>query len=260
MSLRRFLPLLVLLAVSITLMTYQSNKGNIEAFGFLGNPLNRLNSMLQTALTSVNAPFGRIMLRDEDNRRLREDINRLLLERQGYRDVLLENQRLRDILLLKGSERRYIATARIISRSMDQWSNVLIIDKGKSSGISKNMSVITPKGLVGKISLASEDYAHVLLVTDINFAAAVKLQEARRDDILSGTGFGGCILKYVPYEETVKEGDIVVTSGFDELFPPGIPIGRVSTVSRKSAGIFQLVEVKPFQDPAKLDEVVILKR
>lgn len=260
MSLRRLLPLFLLLALSITIMTYQSNKGSIETLGFLGNPLNRLNSMLHTALISVKEPFRKIRLRDEENMKLKEDVNRLLLERQEYRDVFLENQRLRELLSLKKVERRYIATAGIISKGLDRWSNILIIDKGKRSGISKNMAVITPKGLVGKVSLVSENYAHVLLLTDINFSAAVKIQEARRDDILSGTGSGNCILKYVPYEETVKKGDIVVTSGFDELFPSGVPVGFISTVSKKGSGIFQQIEVKPFQDPSKLDEVIIVQR
>ena len=260
MSLRRLLPLFLLLILSVIIMTYQSNKGSIEIFGFLGNPLNRLNSMLHTALISVKEPFIKIRLRDEDNRKLKEDVNRLLLERQEYRDVFLENQRLREVFSLKKSERRYIAAARIISKGLDRWSNILIIDKGKHNGVSKNMAVITPKGLVGKVSLVSDNFAHVLLITDINFSAAVKIQEARRDDILSGTGSGNCILKYVPYEETVKEGDVVVTSGFDELFPSGIPVGYISTVSKKGSGIFQRIDVKPFQDPAKLDEVIIVQR
>lgn len=260
MSFRRFFPLLALLAISITLMTYQSNKGNLSGLFFIGDPLNYLSSIFHSLFVSVKKPFDKMALRDEDNKRLREEINKLLLERQGYRDIFLENQRLREILALKGREKRYVATARVISRGSDRWANAVVIDKGSSSGISKNMAVITAKGLVGKVSSVSPGFANVLLITDIAFSAAVKIQETRKDDIVSGTGDGNCILKYTLHEEAINKGAAVITSGLDDLFPAEIPVGTVSSVSRNNSGIFQQVEVKPSADLSALDEVTIIKR
>ncbi len=260
MSLRRLLPLFLLLALSSTLMTYQSNRGVITPLNFLSVPLNRLNEAIHSAASSVKEPFRKIMLRDEENKKLREEINRLHLEREKSRDVLFENQRLREILSLKEKENRYVATARIISKGIDRWSNILVISKGKRDGITKDMAVITPLGLVGKISMVNDYYASVLLITDINFSAAVRIQETRKEAILSGTGTGRCILKYVPDEEAVKEGEVIITSGFDDLFPQELIIGYVSRVSKKGAGIFQQIEVAPSQDPTKLDEVMIIRR
>lgn len=260
MAFRRFLPLLLLLVLSITLMTYQSGKASLTSPEFFSNPLNYLNGVFHSLVVFVRRPFDKIALRDEDNKRLREEINKLLLERQGYRDIFLENQRLKGLLLLKSMEKRHIAAARVISKSLDPWSNAVVIDKGSSDGILKNMAVITPKGLVGKVSFVSRNYANILLITDIAFSAAIKIQETRKDDILSGTGSGNCILKYVLHEETVNKGDVIVTSGFDEIFPPGIPVGNVSAVLRNDSGIFQRIEIKPFQDLLTLDEVIIIKR
>ena len=95
---------------------------------------------------------------------------------------------------------------------------------------------------------------------DINFSAAARLQESRTEGVISGTGFRKCQMKYVPYEEKVKKGDIVITSGLDELFPPGIPIGYVSDVNNKVVGFFQDVQVQPFVDGSKIEAVVIIKR
>lgn len=259
MSVKRLLPLFLLLVLAFTLMTYQSKKGIIAPLRFLGNALNNINSNLHAFSASVKEPFRKIMLRDEENRKLSGEIERLLLEQQSYREIFLENQRLRDILSLKERDKRYIATARIISRGPDNWSNTLIIDKGRQDGLAKDMSVITPKGLVGKITLATDKQAYVLLLNDINFSVSVKFQETRKEGILSGTG-SDCILKYIPQEEAVKKGEALVTSGLDGLFPFELPVGYISKISKKGTGIFQDIEIKPFQDLTKLDEVIIIRR
>lgn len=251
--------LLLFLVLSLTLMTYQSKKGRIAPFGFFSSPLNHLNSFLHSLSASVKEPFRKLLLRDEENRKLNAEVSRLTLEQQRYREIFFENQRLRDILAVREKEKRHAAAARVISKGPDIWSNTIVIDKSRKDGVLKDMAVITPKGLVGKIILANGSHSNVLLVTDINFSAAVKIQETRKDAILSGTG-SGCILKYIPVEETVKEGDVVVTSGFDELFPSEIQVGYISRTSKKGSGIFQEIEVKPFQDLTKLDEVIVLKR
>jgi rod shape-determining protein MreC len=254
------LPFFLLVILSFTLMTYQSNKGIIAPFRFLSTPLNWVNWAFHSLSVSFREPFRKIRLRDEENKNLREHIGRLLLEQQKYRDALLENQRLREILALKEKERRYVATAKIISKGWDRWANTLIIDKGTNSGIAKNMAVMTPLGLIGKVSLADDNYAYVLLLTDINFSASVKIQDTRKEAILSGTSSMSCILKYITRDEEVKENEVIVTSGFDDLFPPEIPVGYISRVSKNGPGIFQHVEVRPFQDLSRLDEVIIVRR
>jgi rod shape-determining protein MreC len=260
MSIRRLFPLFLLVVLSLTLMTYQSNKGPIAPFRFLSNPLNYLNDMIHSISTSLKEPFRKIMLRDEEMKKLKGQIESLLLEQQRYRDLFLENQRLREILSLKERERRYVATARIISRGPDPWSNTLVIGKGTREGIAKDMAVITPLGLVGKVTAVTDHYAYILLVTDINFSAAVRIQDTRNEAILSGTGTRRCILKYIPDETSIREGEMVVTTGFDDVFPQELIVGYVSRVSKKGSSIFQQVEVTPSQDLTKLDEVIIVRR
>ncbi len=260
MSIRRFLPLFLLLVFSLTLMTYQSNRGAIAPFRFIGASLNHLNGMIHSLSVSVKEPFRKIMITDEENRRLRGELDRLVADQQKYRGIFFENRRLREILALREKEKRYVATARIISRGQDPWSNMIVIEKGSRDGITKDMAAVTSAGLVGKVSSVSDTYAYVLLVSDINFSASVKIQESRREAILSGTGGRRCILKYIPYEEEIKVGEVVVTSGFDDLFPQEVPVGYISRVAKKGASIFQEIEVVPFQDLTKLDEVVIVRR
>jgi rod shape-determining protein MreC len=260
MYFRRLFPLLLLVLLSFTLMTYQTHKGAISPFRLLGTAIDHMNFLYTSVSSYMKEPFRRLAVRDEENRRLREEIKKLVVERQKYRDLFYENQRLREILSLKEKELRYVAAARVISKGMDRWSNTAVIDKGSRDGISKNMAAVTPAGLAGKVSHVSDAFSQVLLLTDINFSAAVKIQETRKDAILSGTGLGICILKYITQEETVRENHVIVTSGFDDFFPQEIPVGYVSKVSQRESGVFQHIEVRPFQDVTKLDEVVILKR
>jgi len=198
-------------------------------------------------------------LRDEDNALLRKRIDELLLERAKYQEAVLENKRLKELLKLLESRQQYIAAARVLSRGTDQWSHTLVLDKGQKDGVSKDMSAITPKGFAGKTFNVTGSYSKLLLLTDINFSAAVRLQESRKEGVISGTGTRKVILKYIPYEDELKVGDIVITSGLDQLFPPGIPVGFVSKIDKQGTAHFQYIEVTPYVDDSKMEEVLIIK-
>jgi rod shape-determining protein MreC len=248
-----------LVVISLVLMTYQSKKGRLFSMPPLDALLDNSQFAAQSLTDIIERPFRRMALREEENTRLKKEVAGLLLERQKYQEVALENKRLRELLKFRETQKDYIATCRIIARGIDHWSNTLLLDKGAKEGLAKDMTAVTPSGLAGKITDVTDSYAHLLLLTDINFSAAVRLQESRREAIVSGTGTGKCVLKYVPPDEVVKPGDVVVTSGLDALFPPGIPVGYVSKVDVKGSGTFQYIEVVPYQDDTKMEEVIVIR-
>ena len=250
---------LLVLSISFILMTYQSKKGQLLAGNFFNNILNASHSLTKSVVDSIKSPFTRMALRDEDNALLRKRVDELLLERAKYQEAVLENKRLKELLKLIESRQEYIAAARVLSRGIDQWAHTLVLDKGQNDGVSKDMSAITPKGLAGKIFNTTGSYSKLLLLTDINFSAAVRLQESRKERVISGAGARKAILKYIPYEAEVKVGDIVVTSGLDQLFPPGIPVGFISKIDKQGTGHFQYIEVTPYVYDSKLEEVLIIK-
>jgi rod shape-determining protein MreC len=257
---RKRLLLFVFIIASLGLMTYQSNREHLLPFKFLNNTLNRLHAVKKSVTDSVTSPFERMALRETENRRLKAELAGLLREQQKYRELILENRRLKDLFSLKDREQKYVVASRVIARGVSPWSNTCVIDKGFLDGIAKDMVAVTHRGLVGKISEVSDSHSLLLLLTDINFSAAARLQESRTEGIISGTGFRICQLKYIPHEEKVGKGNIVITSGLDSLFPPGIPIGYVSRVNRAGTGIFQDIEVIPFEDNGKIEEIVIIKK
>lgn len=250
---------LLVIIISFVLMSYQSKKEHLLSGNLISYILNTSHAFTTSVVDAVKSPFKKIALRDEDNKLLRKRVDELLLDRSKYQEAIHENRRLTELLNLRESQQHPVAAARVISRGIDQWSHTFVLDKGKKEGIGKDMSAITPKGLAGKIFNVTDSYSKLLLITDINFSAAVRLQESRKEGIISGTSAKKIILKYIPYEEEIKTGDIVITSGLDQLFPPGIPVGFISKIDKQGTGHFQYVEVTPYVDDSKLEEVLIIK-
>lgn len=258
--LRKKALLLIVIVAALILMTYQGKKGNIGSFTSLNSLLQATQHAVSSVTGFLSQPFRTMALREEENIRLRKRLDQLLLEQSAIQEALLENKRLKDLLRLKETQRNYVAASRVISRGIGHWEHTLVLDKGVKDGIARDMTVMTPLGLAGKIISVSESYATMLWISDINFSAAVRIKESRREAVLSGTGSRTCLLKYMPYEEEVKPGDVVITSGFDAFFPPGIPVGYVSKIDTKGrGGNFQYIEITPFQDAAKLEEVIIVR-
>ncbi len=241
-------------------MTYQSRKGHPLSVDFISGPLDHLHEASNSFTEAVKRPFRMIALREKENVELKKKITGLELEREKYHETLLENKRLKELLSLREDKKNYVASAKVIARGVDNWTHTLLIDKGANDGVAKDMTAITPRGLAGKITSVSNSYAYILLLDDINISLAVRLQGSRVEGVLSGTGSRRCIMKYVPFEEEVKAGDIVITSGLDMLFPPGILVGYVTKADKQAGtGNFQYIEVQPFQDSANIEEVVIVK-
>lgn len=251
---KRLIILFSLIFIALAVMTYQHAGRPSALHRFLSYPYDLLNKFT----SSVNTTFFEVWDTFYENRRLKKELARGLLERQRYAEIIQENKRLKEVLLLKAHLPNYVTTARIIARGYDSLLNTAILDKGESSGIKKDMAVITTKGLFGKIYSVKADFSEVLLLRDTNFSVAVRLQNSRREGVLSGSGSSYGLLKYIPPEETVARGEMLVTSGLDGLFPQGLPVGVVNKVKKEGVEFFQYIEVMPFQSDSTAEEVVIL--
>lgn len=249
---------LALFIASVLLMTYQSRTAPLRPFFFLSNSSYFINEFLVSFKTSAKNTVRRATLNEEELNLLRREVQKLRLNEQRHREVLRENRRLREALALKEQEPYYVATARVISRGGGRWSNTFVIDKGVDELVEKDMTVITPDGLLGKIIEVRESFARVLLIDDSLFSAAVRLQDGRTEAVLSGAGQRRCQLKYVEVSTVIKKGDVLVTSGLDGLFPPGIRVGYISDFSTNDKELFHDIEVITFVDSRKVEEVTIV--
>lgn len=194
----------------------------------------------------------------EENERLRTALRREQEKNLHLHEIALSNARLRKLLSFqKNIEHRYIS-AEVIGKDPSSWFKTIIIDKGFVDGIDRGYPVVVTEGIVGQIMAVSDHYAKVLLIIDSNSAADALVQRTRARGIIQGQATDQYIFKYVLRKYPVRVDDIVVSSGLDGVFPKGISIGRVSSVTKGKSGIFQEINVTPSVDFEKLEEVLVL--
>lgn len=256
---RHYRLLVALVVTAVLLMSYQERLGPLKPFGFVSTPLDFLNSSLGSLSSFWGSTLQRITLREKHVNSLRDRLEKLQYENSRLPELARENQRLRELLTLSNREQRYLTSARVVSRGSDPWARVFVLDKGSAHSVKKNMAVITAKGLLGKVRQVRRNHSTVLLLSDARFRAAVRLEGSRAEGIYSGTGSHEGTLQYMGKRARAAKGEKVLTSGLDDLFPPGIAVGRISGVSASGSSLFLDVQVTPFVDTSEVEEVVILK-
>lgn len=195
----------------------------------------------------------------QENRDLKFEIEQLRLERVRLSDDAQQARRLQALL---GFKEQYIAktvAAQVIGSSGSEQSRSVYIDKGTSDGVEKDMAVITADGLVGKVLRAYGSSAQVLLINDQSSGVGVILDKSRLQGVIKGTAAGEVVLEKVMTDEQVSPGDLIVTSGGDQIFPKGITVGTVIKVS-PGADLFLNIRVKPSANLSRLEEVLVITK
>jgi len=193
-----------------------------------------------------------------ENEKLRKRIQALEIERQKLLEAAATNRQLKELLDFRGSLSGTPVIASIIANSASNWFQSCVLDKGSSDGIRKGMGVVTPLGVVGQVVSVTARTAKVLLLTDPNSGIDVLVQRTRSRGIVSGSLETGTILKYVKRSEDIQEGDRLITSGTDGVFPKGMIVGTVIKVRKQHLGLFQFVEVLPAVQSARVEEVLVV--
>ena len=121
------------------------------------------------------------------------------------------------------------------------------------------MPVVVAEGVVGRIHTLTGHAAEVLLVIDRNSSVAVRVERTRVRANVRGQGTPDlCRLDYALRADDIIEGDLLITSGTDAVFPPGLPVGRATRLQRAAHGLFQEGAVIPVVDPTRLEEVLVV--
>lgn len=255
--LRLFLAFLA--AVSI-LMTFQSRSGPLRPLAFLGPAINNLGSSITSFYSTAFHMAKFLKSEREELERLRTENLSMRLRLNDLLTAEAENKRLQNILGLQTAPLKYTAAVRIVGRGTDRWTSSLTIDKGTDDGIQKDMPIITPDGLLGKVASVSAKSATVLLIDDPRFSVSVRFKNSAIEAVLSGAGPNRCRLKYVGSDYEVGEGDIVATSGLDGIFPPGIEAGYVTKFTSGGKELFHIIEAAPMADTRKPQMAVAIVR
>jgi rod shape-determining protein MreC len=224
------------------------------------SPLQRIGSW--TVSGAQHSWGGYIGLRSaqKENDAMRAEMNRLKVRNAELESRALEADRLAALLNFRTahSEAPMLA-ARVIGASPDSGSLVVNIDRGSRDGIRRDMGVITPDGVVGKILAVYPDISQVLLLGDKESGVGALLADTRTQGPVKGTGEPLLSLDYISSDEKVAVGESVLTSGQDRIFPKDLPVGSVVDFKSDPKSPFMKIRVKPAAHLDRLEEVLVLE-
>ena len=252
-----------LTVVSIVVMVLDHRGGYLDTarvwMSAAANPIYVVVQAPYQAWTWLTDSFAdRSQLRKE-NQQLTEQLRaeRILLLR--FDALAEENRRLREIReASKGvSERTLIAE--IINVSVQPFRHMVVINKGADDGVFRGQPVLDAFGVVGQVVQVGKSTATLMLITDAEHAVPVQVNRNGIRSIAMGTGEAAKLsLPYMTVESDVRRGDLLVSSGLDQIFPAGYPVATVTRVERNANDTFATVEARPLAQLDRDREVLLL--
>ena len=186
-------------------------------------------------------------------------MSRLQLEQAGLLEDARQGQRLQSLLAFKEHYIYSTVPAQVIGTAGTDQSRILYIDKGAKDGLKPDMAVITPDGIVGKLKDVFAHTSQVLVISDQTSGAGVLLESTRLRGVLRGNALGQPqIINMLP-DERVKPGERVITSGGDQIYPRGLPVGVVDKVVADTQNPPYIdIVIKPAANLGHLEELLVI--
>jgi len=192
-----------------------------------------------------------------ENERLARENTELRVRIQQERANAAATEQLRGLLDLRPRLPWTTTGAEVVAGSTSPDFRSVTIDKGLSEGVNRDMPVIAPAGVIGRIALPGGHTATVQLIIDRSAAAAGRIERSRTEGIALGNGDGTLRFEYLSATADVERGDVVVTAGLDGVYPAGLVLGKVELVE-KSGPAYQRVTIRPVVDFSTLETVLVL--
>lgn len=262
---RRIAVFLALFLFVVVLLTTQFRTPDQRAIGPLGTVILTFLLPIQAGMVRIAdsaawlwAQFAEIGRLRVENARLRARVDALARETAALREQAASVPRLERLLALRGAVTYRTVAARVITRDPSRWFTTLTVDRGGRDGVVRNSPVVTPDGVVGRVIEVTATASRILLIADSRSALGVLMQGSRDAGVVEGRGRGTLHLRYLSRAVAVRRGDIVVTSGLGGIFPRGLTVGRIVSVTREEGALLQEAEVEPAAALDRLEEVLIL--
>jgi rod shape-determining protein MreC len=215
---------------------------------------------LSTGVSRVRGAWGRyVWLRgvEAENASLRRELEAVQVQFQERRALADRARTLEELLALRDRSNLQTVAAAIIASSASPDFRTLTIDKGRNQGLKRDLAVIAPDGVVGRIVVPSPNAAKVQLLIDRNAAAGALIERSRAQGVVQGNGDSRLRLDYVAESSDVVVGDVVVTSGIDGIYPKGFTIGQVESVE-KNGPAYKRITVKPSVNFSSIEAVLVV--
>ena len=259
----RWLTLAILVGSGLLLTILDSTGALVGVLGFVRDPLSAITAWTSdradTAADIISGPRNLAAAREEiaalqaQNEEMARTIEELS-EAQG------EVQVLRELFNRAADTPEYTRViADVIGQDTNPTLESILIDKGVGDGVRAGMPVEAARGLIGQVYRATNNAAQVALLTETASAIPVRLGTTRATGMLRGAGRGALpTIDWIDLQHVVEVGELVTTSGLGGNFPEGLVIGRVVSVERNEAELFQRAVVQPAVDFRTLETVFVV--
>lgn len=262
MKIRRLVLLVAVLAGCLALLTLQTRGYGARA----ADVVTLVMTPIQTAFAAVpRAALGAWSAYLDwkgvraENRRLREEIQRLRVDALWVSEAVDENRRLRHLLDLRNRLPVSTLPGEVIAREWGGWVRSLTINRGRGDDIRRLTAVISPDGLVGRIVDVRLGASIVQVLTDPSSTVGAHALRTRTPGIVEGEPRGTIRFKYMARDGAgIAVDDVIVTSGLGGVFPRGVPIGRVRAIDDRGSALFHYALLAPAVDFARVDEVLLV--
>ena len=192
-----------------------------------------------------------------ENARLQKELDELRMRNRELESQAAEGQRLASLLNFRNAHpEASMLAAEVIGASADPTSHTLFINRGERDHVRRNLAVITPEGIVGKIVEVFPTSSQILLINDKESGVGALFAGTRTHGVVKGSGDPNPRMDYIVIGEKVEVGDKILTSGEDHIFPKDLPIGKVE--SAKAASPFQVISIDPAARLDRLEDVLVL--
>lgn len=250
---------LLSIALLISDARYQYLEGIRQVASVIIYPLQRLASAPGAMLNRMGEFFVTLSALRTENTQLAGQNLQNAATLQKYRALAAENAHLRELLATRQRTAESTVVAEVLYTSRDPFTRKVIIDKGQQHDIKAGQPVIDQIGVIGQVTRIYPWLAEITLITDKEQAVPVQNLRNGLRAVLGGTGNDGQLeLKFIPLNADFQNGDQLVTSGIDGLYPPGLPVAEVSNVERNAAYLFARITCKPLAGVSSHSQVLIL--
>jgi rod shape-determining protein MreC len=258
---RNLTVLLVAIVAQLVLLAYQvKSNGEVRLIRVWAvsavTPLARVIEAGRSGTVHFVRDYFVLLNVREENQRLKAALDRTKMDNQYLRSELSTADRAKSLAIFQQQSPSKTIAAHVIGNTTGVGAKVVIVDRGTGSGVQKGMAVITPDGIVGKVTAAYPTASFVLLITDPSFAAGVISQKNHMHGTLKGQGYSTVIVDYVQNEQKVDPGEQFFTSGDDRIFPRGLPVGEATVV--RDGKSYKEIFVTPSGLQNGLEEVLIV--
>ena len=226
-------------------------------------PVNEKLVAVSNNADSVRNFFAALTTMQDENKKLKTEVETLSYANIQMAEIWAENQRLSNLLQYKNDAKNLkLQTAKVIGKNIGDIKDTVLINIGSNAGLRENMAVVNASGLVGIIDETYPDASRVLLITSPRCKAGgiVLRANSRVVGVVNGLAGGDAVLQMsnMARDADIVEGDIVVTSGFGGNHPGGLVIGNVSEVSLNVGGLLKQAKIVPAVDFGRLEEVMVV--